>query len=141
MRAGDMVWLHERFDRGLPVAVEDHPLAPLVAHLPELERIEETGGGLEVFAQRNAAAIHVDEDPTTPRIDPDFVQARALIRQLAFPVRLVELERALAVQVVAPAMESADKLLLAAAGAVRALGTAHQLTAAMGTNIVVRLDR
>src|SRR3546814_21145424 len=40
VRAGDVVRLHERFDRGLPVAIEDHPLAPLVAHLAQLERID-----------------------------------------------------------------------------------------------------
>src|SRR4051794_4724482 len=135
-----MVWLHERFDGGLPVAIEDHPLAPLVAHLLHFERVEEAGSGLEVFAQRHAVGVHVDEHPATPGIDPDFAQVRALICERALPIRLIELEGALAIQVIAPAMEPADKLFLVATGAMRAFAGSYELAAPVRANIVVGLD-
>src|SRR6202011_4101454 len=141
MRALDMVGLHEGFDRCLPVAVEDDPLAPLVAHLRKLEWVEDRGSGFQVLAKRDAVGIHVDEDPAAPGINLDFIEACALLRQRTLPVRLVELERALAVQVVPPPVEAADKHFLSAMAALSAWRCVHQPPAAMGAYIVEGLDR
>ena len=109
MGAGHMVGFHEGFDRGFPVAVEDHPLPPFKPHLPEFERIEITGHGFEEFAERHAVWVHVDEDPAAPGIDLHFAEPGALLGQAPLPVEFVKLEGAFAVQVVAPAMEAAGR--------------------------------
>ncbi len=70
-----VVGLHERLEGDLPVAVEDQPVAPPVAHVLELEGVEQGGRGLEVVAQRLAVRVHVDPDPAAPGVDLDVREA------------------------------------------------------------------
>jgi hypothetical protein len=69
--AGDVVRLHEGFERGLPVAVEDHPLAPLVAHLLELERPEDPGRVAQVFLERHALQVQAVARGWLSIVSPD----------------------------------------------------------------------
>ena len=141
MRARDMVGLHERFDRGLPVAGIDHPLAPLVAHLVELEGREDTIHIAEKLEQRFAVGVHVDVDPAAPGIDLERGEAGALFIQRAFPVLRIEHESVFAFQVVGPAVEAADEILLLAAHAVHVVRCVDELAAAVRTDIVKGLER
>jgi hypothetical protein len=136
-----MVGLHESLDRRLPVAVEDDPLAPLVAHLLELEGVEDRCGGFEILAQGRGVRIHVDENPAAPRVHRHSLEARTLVRERTLPVGFVELERALAVQIVPPAVEAADEQLSAATCAVTTGRRIHQTSAAVGAHVVIGLNR
>ena len=100
----DMVGLVEGLHGDLPIAIEDAPLPPSVAHVLKLEGIEHGRGRLEIVAQGLAVGIHVDADPAAPGVDFDLAQADALVRQRPLPVRLVDHMRVLAIQVVPPAV-------------------------------------
>ena len=63
-----VVGLHERLNSGLPVTGIDGPLTPLVAHLFELEVVENPAGLTEKLFQRLAVGIHIDVDPAAPGI-------------------------------------------------------------------------
>src|SRR3546814_13007412 len=52
----------EGLDRGLPVAVVDRPLAPLVAHPGQVEVLEDLARAAHPFLQRHRLRVHVDVD-------------------------------------------------------------------------------
>ena len=140
MRARDVIRLHERLERGLPVRRIDHPLAPFEPHLLELEGVEDARERLEILAQRDAFGVHVDEQPAAPLIDLDRRQAGAVFGQRAFPVLRVEDVDVLALEIEGPAMETADEATLRSAGAVALAWRVDQPAAAMRADIVERLD-
>ena len=140
MRPRDVIRLHEGLEGRLPVAVEDHPLPPLEAHLLELEGIEKARSGLEVFAQTYGARVHVDEEPAAPSVDLDLAERGALLIEHTLPVLLVEDISILAVQVVGPAVKPANERLPVPAGAVLAGRCIDQPAAAMRADVMVRLD-
>src|SRR4029077_10237145 len=106
-----VVGLVEGLHRDLPVAVEVQPLAPLVAHVLQPERVEYLRSGKQVVRQRFTVRIHVDEQPAGPGVDPNRSEMGVLRGQLALPVVLLADVRARAVESVCPAVESADERL------------------------------
>ena len=71
MRGEHVVGLVEGLHRDLPVAVEVQPLAPLVAHVLQAERVEDLRGREQVVGQRFAVGIHVDRTASRPRCRPE----------------------------------------------------------------------
>ena len=133
-----MIRLVEGLQRDLPVAVEVQPLAPLVAHVLQSERVENLRCGEQVVHQRLAVGIHVDPQPAAPGVDLDWGQVRVLRRQRAFPVVLLTNVRARAVQSVCPAVESAHEGLAGPAARVFcALGRVDQPPPAVHADVVV----
>ncbi len=133
-----MVGLVEGLHRDFPVAVEVQPLAPLVAHVLQTERIEDLRRGKEVVRQGFTVGIHVDEQPAAPGVDLDRGEMGVLRGQHTLPVVLLPNVGAGAVQSVCPAVESADeRLLRLAAGVLGALGGVDQTAAAVHAHVVV----
>ena len=141
MRGEHVVGLVEGLHRDLPVAVEVQPLAPLVAHVLQPERVEDLRGGKQVVRQRFTVRIHVDEQPTAPGVDLNRSEMGVLRRQLALPVVLLADVRARAVESVCPAVESADeRLACSATGILGTVGGVDQPTAAMHAHVVMCLE-
>ena len=99
------------------------------------------GGGLEIVAQRLAVGIHVDPDPAAPGVDLDLAQPRALVRQRALPVLLVQ-RRGCSRRPgrTRQPWKPQTKCALLAAGVLRAGGSVHQPAAAMRAHVVVGAD-
>ena len=109
MRGEHVVGLVEGLHRDFPVAVEVQPLAPLVAHVLQTERVEDLRRRKEIVGQRFAVGIHVDEKPATPGVDLYRGEVGIRGSQHALPVVLLANVRARAVQSVCPAVESAHE--------------------------------
>src|SRR5690606_16186437 len=107
--------------------------APAVAHLFQLERIQQSGGRLKEIAQRSSIRIHVDPYPAAPSVDLDLRQGEALPVQPALPVLAIEDTGAFTFEVVFPGMVAAAELLHSPT----AVG---QPAAAMGADVEKRAD-
>ena len=137
----DVVGLVEGLHRDFPVAVEVQPFAPLVAHVPQPERVEDLRGGKQVVGQRLAVGVHVDEQPAAPGVHLNRCEVSVLRGQRALPVILLADVGARTVQAVGPAVESADKRLsCSAASGLGALRCVDQPAAAVHAHVVVRSE-
>src|SRR5204862_5556377 len=116
------------------------PPAPPVAHVLQLERVEQGGRGLQVVAQRLALRVHVEPDPAAPGAGPDLLQAGLLTGEAAGPVLALGDAGVLAVEVVAPSVEAADELPAVAAGVPGARRGVDQAAAPVRADVVVRPD-
>ena len=130
MGAGNMIALVERLDRDLPVARKMQPLAPAIAHLLQLERVEHRCRRLQIVTQRRRVRVHADEHPAAPCVDTHVAQPQRIGLQAVAPGILADDADIIAVQIPAPGMEGADQPLRIAA-------PFGQLPAAMAADVEI----
>ena len=135
VRREDVVALHERFHRELPVHREARGVPPLDLQALDVARIGHVGERTERLAQRRRVVVEVDEGATAPGLEPAFAQGQVAAAHLVLlEDRGREDELALPVGTPLPAVKRAGEAVLGAAAILR------ELDAAMPAMVVERLD-
>ena len=98
---------------------------------------QDAAGDAEELLQRLGSRVHRDPHPAAPGIQLELRQRSAFGVGRALPVLLVEDVSVLALEVVSPAVERADKVAAVARHAVHAIGGIDQLPATMRADVVV----